>query len=439
MQAILRWADLPGRRVGVWGAGVEGGATLRRLAAMNMRPSALVDDGPGSALRTDDGGLEALLRCDVVVKSPGISRYSPAALAVVDSGVSLVGGLGLWLEQEQGRKAVACITGTKGKSTTTAICGHLLRGLGQRCLLGGNFGQPPWDPDADVDVDYFIIETSSYQATDVTTGPPLVAVTSLSQDHLTWHEGAENYFRDKLSLCRRPGVLEVIAPSEDDELRRRAEELGPAVQWVTVPPTPGWEAVLNLPGEHNRRNAHVAQAVLQALGAPGADDPERLARAARGFQGLASRLRTVGTVAGVRFVDDSLSTNVLPTLVAVETFGLEPLALLVGGHDRGIDYRPLAAGLLSRKGPTLVLGLPDSGARITALLRTETATSTTTLEVRDCTDLDEAVRAGHSWLGGTGVLLLSPAAASFGVHRDYRERADRFAQSMRDLQHDNDA
>ncbi|HEY4627148.1 MAG TPA: Mur ligase family protein, partial [Blastococcus sp.] len=337
MPPTISWSDLAGLRVGVWGLGVEGHANLRKLATLGVQPAVLVDDKPatGDVVATVEGGLERLAACDVVIKSPGISRYREDLRALEAGGVPVVGGLGLWLADAD-RDRVVCVTGTKGKSTTTAVAGHLISRLGQRVLTGGNLGLAPWDPDAPQDVDWWVIETSSYQATDVALGPAVVAVTSLSEDHLPWHQGAENYFRDKLSLCRAPGVRTVVA-DDNAALRARAADLGPAVRWVGDEDA-GWASGLGLLGGHNVRNALVARAALVALGVPGADDDARIAEAAQGFAGLGSRLNKVGHVDGVDFVDDGLSTNVLPTLAAVDAFPGRRVALLVGGHDRGIDY-----------------------------------------------------------------------------------------------------
>ena len=93
-----------------------------------------------------------------------------------------------------------CVTGTKGKSTTTVGAGHLLRGLGHAVMVGGNLGMPPYDPDAPTDVDWWVIEVSSYQAADIAVAPPVVAVTSLHPDHLTWHA------RRRRDLLRRQAV-----------------------------------------------------------------------------------------------------------------------------------------------------------------------------------------------------------------------------------------
>ena len=455
----LSWSDLAGARVGVWGLGREGHANLRKLLALGVEP-VLVDDQPSAAvdgrrvLVTGDGGLAALQGCDVVVKTPGLSRYRPEVARLTELGIPVVGGLGLWLAEADLRR-VLVVTGTKGKSTTSSVTGHLLAGLGYRCMLGGNIGAPPYDPARDNDVDYWVIEVSSYQATDLPCSPPVVAVTSLHPDHLDWHGGVEQYYRDKLSACSRPGAELTVANGDSDLLRERAGLLGPRVEWVREDDEPGadWMEPLGLPGRHNRRNALIARRCLVALGVPGAGDDARLRAAAAGDQPLPSRLAPVGTVGGVTFVDDSLSTNVLPTLAALDAFPGRRIALIVGGQDRGIDYAPLAAGVLARRAPTYVLTLPDSGPRIRAQLETaqletpqletaqiETAQiETAQIEaggfagVTDCRDLDDAVVAGFGWARPEGVVLLSPAAPSFGRFRDYRDRGDVFARAVRAL------
>jgi UDP-N-acetylmuramoylalanine--D-glutamate ligase len=127
-------------------------------------------------------------------------------------------------------------------------------------------------------------------------------------------------------------------------------------------------------------------------------------------------------------VDDSLSTNVLPTLAAMDAFTGRRVALIAGGHDRGIDYAPLAAGLAARDAPSLVLAVPDSGPRIQAAIEAE---SPGKVEVAACTDLAAAVERGYRWALPDGVVLLSPAAPSFGRFRDYRDRGEAFARAMR--------
>ena len=133
-RAKLSWSDLAGARVGVWGLGREGHANLRKLLSLGVEP-VLVDDAPAGpvavpaavlpVLATGETGLAALERCDVVVKTPGLSRYRPEVTRLSGLGIPVVGGLGLWLAEADLRR-VLCVTGTKGKSTTSSVTGHLL-------------------------------------------------------------------------------------------------------------------------------------------------------------------------------------------------------------------------------------------------------------------------------------------------------------------------
>jgi UDP-N-acetylmuramoylalanine--D-glutamate ligase len=434
MRPLISWSALASASVGIWGLGVEGAASLRRLQSMGIEP-VLVDDHParemtgGEVLATAAGGLAALLACDVVIKSPGISRYRPEVAQLEQAGVPVRSGLGLWLEDVP-LEHVVCITGSKGKSTTSAIAGHLLAGLGYRVGVGGNIGRPPWEPARGPEPDYWVIETSSYQVPDLTNGPPVIAVTSLSPDHLDWHGSLDRYYTDKLSLCTKPGVTLAIADGSNATLREHVGLLGPHVQWVEAddPEFGGrWVDALGLPGVHDVRNAAIARAVLLAMGIAEAGDATLLREAAEGFTGLPSRCRSLGHVGLVEFVDDSLSTNVLPAQAALESYADRPVALLVGGHDRGLDYSALGRTVADRRQPTLVVTMPDNGPRIGRAVREAPGTEA---EVVDASNLVEAVATAYVWAHDGGVVLLSPAASSFGQFSDYRHRALAFVEAV---------
>lgn len=447
MPPATSWADVaalaaagpPGGQgaVGVYGLGREGTANVRACLARGVRP-VLVDDVPSGdveglpVIATDGGGLEALLRCDLVIKTPGISRYSATVRALRAAGVAVRGGVGMWLAERVAAgdaERVIAITGTKGKSTTTAIATHLARGLGVDALAVGNIGVPPHDPDAP-SADLWVLEVSSYQATDVQVGPAVVGVTSLAPDHLPWHEGSvERYYVDKLSLARAPGVRRVVANADSALLRARPELDGDRVTWVGLDgEAPSWVGSLDLLGSHNQRNALIARELLRAAGVPGADDDAALAAAGKGFAGLESRLQRVATVDGVDFVDDGLSTNVLPTLAAVEAFAGRRVALIVGGQSRGIDYEPLATGLRSRMCELLVLATPDNGPEILAAFD-RAGGGGRLVTAMGVASLAEAVATGFAWARPGGVVLLSPAAPSFGLFKDYRDRGAAFAEA----------
>ena len=402
-------------------------------------------------IATAEGGLEALAGCDVVVKTPGISRYRPEADQLREAGVTLVGGLGpvarrgrpgpgRLRDRHQGqvdhvvgarppdhRPEPLAGTGSAREWAATSACCPTTR------------RSPPAG-----DYDYWVIEVSSYQATDLAFSPPVVAVTSLHPDHLPWHGGVEQYYRDKLSACSQPGAELTIANGDSDLLRERFPLMGPRVEWVCESDDPGatWMDALGLPGRHNRRNALIARGCLRALGIPGADDDEAMRAAADGYAGLPSRLTTIGVVDGVTFVDDSLSTNVLPTLAALDAFPGQPVALIVGGQDRGIDYAELAEGGprppgpdpgpdAARQRPPDQRGLQGAGSARRRRAGRRRAGGRHRLPGPAGGGGSRASLGSRRGAPRGGVVLLSPAAPSFGRFRDYRDRGDAFAAAMR--------
>ncbi|MGH8602409.1 MAG: glutamate ligase domain-containing protein, partial [Gammaproteobacteria bacterium] len=150
--------------------------------------------------------------------------------------------------------------------------------------------------------------------------------------------------------------------------------------------------------------------------------------AAEGFKALPSRLSLIGTVDGVAFIDDNLSTNVLPTVAAVEAFPDRRVALIVGGQSRGINYWPLGVALRSRVTELLLVTVPDNGPDIRH--QVDAADPGNYVKTLDSRDLMEAVHYGYQWARPDGIVLLSPAAPSFGRFRDYRERGAVFAAAM---------
>jgi UDP-N-acetylmuramoylalanine--D-glutamate ligase len=187
-----------------------------------------------------------------------------------------------------------------------------------------------------------------------------------------------------------------------------------------------WASAGPLLGAHNRRNAQIALRALAALGVPGLDDEPALARAFASFVPLPSRLTRVADVDGVTFVDDSISTNVLSATAALSSFPGRRIGLLVGGLERDIDYRPLAAA--ADRAGVRVFTMPTNGPTISSVLRAEGVAA-----VVDCACLQDAVRQAYAWARPDGVVLLSPAAASFDLFADYRARGRAFEDAVRQL------
>ena len=453
----VRLADLRDRRVVVWGAGREGSAAVAVLTrhAMPAELTVVVDGeavaGSSAVSSESREGRAALGRAEVLVKSPGVSPYF-GRFAEARIGRVVTGGTALWMTETGGRRVVG-ITGSKGKSTTASLLDHLLRALGVTTVLAGNIGRAPIEVlgelrDAEATgrddvVDRFVFELSSFQSAEVSSSPEHGALTALFPEHLNWHRTKEQYYRDKMNLfqdddCQVAANLAntdvAAAVGSHRSLRGFGIPGTIRADGRRVVDSDGGEIVdlgsTRLLGSHNASNVSGALTVLQALGQNIALRADDLQCALEAFEPLAHRLQTVGVVDGRLVVDDSLSTAPQAAVAALEAYGDRPVAIIVGGFDRGLDYTPLATACASRRAPTWVLGVPQSGERLVPLIEAAVAAEKAAhvrVELFDGPDgFDHAVKRAEEVTPGGGVILLSPGAPSFGRFADYRERGMHF-------------
>jgi UDP-N-acetylmuramoyl-L-alanine---L-glutamate ligase len=426
------FADLAGKRVGLYGYGIEGRATAARLAS--VAELVVVDESDGldpDVLVASRGGLEALLTCDVVLKSPGIPRRREDVLTLESHGVTVTSALNLWLHDVD-RARVVAVTGTKGKSTTTALITFFLSALGLEAQRLGNIGQPPYDPSVDTSTGWLILEVSSFQAVDLDVAPAVIVVTSLGSDHVDWHGSLEQYRSDKLSLTRAAGPHHTLV-ADSATLRDVRDQIGGDVDFVP-PDATGLTTDLGLIGSHNDSNVALAlRAVATLTGLDTAEVREAVAAVARNFTPLRGRLTLIATEhldgAQVRYVDDGLATSVLPAVAALEVFADEPVALIVGGFDRGVEYGELAEAIVSRDQPTTLITSGNAGLRISDEVRRRDKD----LVQHSADSMLEAVDLARAALEHGGVVLLSPAAPSFDRYRNWEERSEDFTEIVRSL------
>ncbi len=433
MSRLTGFADLAGKRVGIFGYGVEGRATRRRLEDV-AESIVLVDDASGvdpDVIASHEGGLDALLECDVVLKSPGIPRRRADVLELEEHGVTVTSALNLWLHDID-RTRVMAITGTKGKSTTTALATFFFECLGESALRLGNFGQPPYDPDVDVAHGWLVLEVSSFQCVDIDVAPGLVIVTSLGADHLDWHGTLEDYRRDKLSFTRAIGEHHTLVP-DIPSFRELADEFGGDVSFI-APDETKLAAALGLLGAHSNSNVALALRGVALLTHRSVDEVRaRALDSASTFEPLRGRLTLVviEDVDGVtrRYVDDGLATSALPVVAALEVFADDSVALIAGGFDRGVDYAPLAEAIVARRASTVLITMGEAGRRIGAEL---TRLSPGLLQIEVSTMRDAVTEARQS-LSNDGVILLSPGAPSFDLYRNWEERSEDFTAIVHEM------
>jgi len=444
----VRFSELEGARVGVWGAGREIVSFAAQLAArlptarivvaaFDEPPAfdvAAILGAPDVRVVTAAEAPHALSECDVLVRSPGVSIHRPELVQLSGEGVPVTTATSLWLAERGGRRVLG-VTGTKGKSTTAALAHRLALAAGAPAELAGNIGRPALDLlDADGET-LAIVELSSYQVADLAVGPEIAAITNLFPEHADWHGSERAYREEKLRILGLPGVVRAVLPARQPEL---ASAPTAAERRLFGRPA-GWDVVdgnvvfagelrlaaaeLPLPGEHNALNLCAALTALEAAGV----QPPALPAALAGFEGLAHRLQTVAETGGVTWVDDSISTTPQSALAALASFPGRPLVLLGGGQDRGQDYAALARQL-ARRGAALV-AIGSTGPRLLAAAREAGLPTERALAAKD---LPAAVALARELASPGAVVLLSPAAPSYDGFRDFEQRGELFAGLARD-------
>ena len=450
--APLAILSLDGRRVALWGWGREGRAAYHairsRLPQLALTLFCNADEaadaramGDGSLAVETEATAGRLACFDVVVKSPGISPYRAEAVAAAAQGTRFVGGTALWFGEHASADGfvdgTVCVTGTKGKSTTTSLLAHLLRAGGHATALAGNIGLPLLEvPDPRPAPAYWAIELSSYQTGDVAASgarPHVAVALNIFPEHLDWHGSHERYIADKLRLLTeakpRIAVLNGSNPIlsalqlPDSEVRWFGRDDGWHLR-VDVLYRGGQQVIdtasLPRPGRHNRGNLCAVLTAIEALGL----DAVALAPHAAGFRPLPHRLQTVGTRDGITYVNDSISTTPHASLAALDVFRGRRVAILVGGHDRGLPWDDFAAAMRT-SAPLAVITMGQNGPRIFDLLKPVAVEAGFALSA--ARDLADAMQQAQSLLAGEGVVLLSPGAPSFGAYKDYVARGRHFA------------
>lgn len=456
-----------GAKVLVLGLGRSGLATARALAAGGAEPL-LWDDGAEARAKAEaEGGIlrdpikqGALDDVALLVTSPGIAhlypKAHPAIAAAWEAGVPVDNDIGLFFrsfatndwDRFDSAPRVIAVTGSNGKSTTSALIHHLLQASGRESQLAGNIGRGVLDIDPPEDGSFVVLELSSYQTDLARALTPDVAVfTNLSPDHMDRHAGMGGYFAAKRRLFAEGGPDRAVIGVDEPEGQYLANQLsvGPGddrVIRVSVERKlsgPGWlvfarkgfltewrkgrqiasidlREVKGLPGAHNHQNACAAYAAVRSLGL----SPREIEAGFHSFQGLPHRSQRIAEAGGVTFVNDSKATNVDAAVKALLAF--KNIRWICGGLMKEGGLAGLAPGLpnvkkayvIGREAAQFALGIPGVEAEI-------------------CTDMATAVAHAGAEAEPGDVVLLAPAAASFDQYNSYERRGEDFVARVNDL------
>jgi UDP-N-acetylmuramoylalanine--D-glutamate ligase len=444
--------SVAGQNVVVVGAARSGVAAAELLVERGARVTlserrdeiaearALTDRGVNLEL----GGhrMDTFERADLVVLSPGVPPEQPPIEAAKARGVPVIAEIELASRWLKGR--VIAITGTKGKSTTTALTGKILEGAGFDVTVGGNIGAPlSAQVIRSTPSTLHVVETSSFQLEGIVNFRPWIAVLlNVSPDHLDRHPSVEAYVAAKARIFENqqerdwavvnaddPIVLELArnGRARQRKFARRAEiESGTSIEtgWIVAREKHESERLLPLSAIH-LLGPHLVYDVLAAatVGVIAGAPASAMTSAVEAFRGLEHAMELVAESNGIRFVNDSKATNVDSALRSIESFdgGLVPI---VGGRFKGGDLGLLREPLKRRAKAVVAIG--EARSRVQEAIAG-------VVPVHEAESMDEAVRTAFDLAKPAGVVLLAPACASFDMFRDYAERGEKFKQAVRRL------
>jgi len=438
------------REVAVVGLGKSGVAATRLLRTERI-PVYASDVGKGEQLESQaaelraegvavDLGrhdLERIQRAAAVVVSPGVPPDAPPLSAAAAAGVPVVAEVDLGFSRLGHARCIG-ITGTNGKTTTTSLVAHVMATAGVKTESAGNIGRPLSDVAREGrEPDWIALELSSFQLHDSPHLDPAIGLlTNLAPNHLDRYHGLAEYYGDKALLFRHARDASVWITNADDEAVQTmvSRVRGRHLRFSIRDRSDAWydrtgrrlmlgdAAILardELPllGDHNVANALAASLAAREAGA----DPTRLAAGLRSFKAIPHRVEPIREVDGVLWINDSKSTNVTSTEVAVTALE-RPFVLLLGGRHKGAPYSPLIPLLKGRCRAVVAYGEaePIVAADLEGALRVERAGS----------DFSVVLAAARRRARPGDAVLLSPACSSYDMFNNYEERGDRFRAAV---------
>ena len=441
--------------VGLARSGVAAARLIRRLggrvlasdsgARESLTPEAVQLEALGCALFAGGHPDAAFAGAELVVVSPGVPLELPALEAARARGVPIIGELELgWCVMEAD---LIAITGTNGKTTTTALTGELAAGTMRPVLVGGNIGTPLCTQALDFPADGLVVaEASSFQLDTTERLRPRVAVVlNLTPDHLDRHQTFERYVDAKAKIFAHQTSADCAVLNADDAVtatlasrtqagvlwfsRVKALERGVFVRdgWVMAKLNGHVEKIcplaeITLRGQHNVENVLAATACGLWTGL----SPDAIRRHIGVFRGVSHRIERVDEERGVVYYNDSKGTNVASTIKALESF-TEPVVLIAGGKGKGQDFTPLATAARGRVRQAVLIGVDRPAIRA--------ALEAAGVPCADATSMREAVATARSLARAGDVVLLSPACASFDMFDNFEHRGDVFMAAVHEFTH----
>ncbi|WP_018247701.1 UDP-N-acetylmuramoyl-L-alanine--D-glutamate ligase [Orenia marismortui] len=397
-------------------------------------------------VKFDLGGhtVDLILESDLIIISPGVPIDIPILCQARDKGIEIISEIEL--AYKFCKAPIIAITGTNGKTTTTTLIGEIFKSTGRKTVVGGNIGRalirdlPYLNEDATV-----IAEISSFQLEGIRDFRPKISLfLNITPDHLDRHGSFKEYIKAKRKLLMNQNKGDYIILNYDDPIVRgfadntdakviffsQQEKLESGIYLEADKIIADLRGVkeeiidikqLGIKGPHNLENALGAVAVSLLMNI----EKEMLIKILKEFTGVEHRIEEVAVIEGVKYINDSKGTNPIAAIKAIETFE-PPITLIAGGKDKGSDFSDLAEVIVDKVEAVVLLGETAESIK-------NSLTKLAYNNIYPVETIQEAVKVSSDLAAGEGIVLLSPACASWDMFNNYEERGEKFKEAVREI------
>ncbi len=401
-------------------AGIKNFTSLQKVKNIKWRTGKKFNENPD--------------KFDILFRSPGWPIFCPGIQKALKAGAVLSSPMKLFFNLCPTGNIIG-VTGTKGKGTTASLIYHILKKAGKKAWLGGNIGVAPFEfIDKIKKNDWVVLELSSFQLEDMAASPRIAVITNFHKEHLApadpnnpnFHKTLRDYYNAKLNIIRWQkkedyaiinNKLQITNYKKIQNSKFKIQKLKSKVIYFTKSDLPS-----KLIGEHNRENIAAAVEVAKIVGI----NNEIIKKAAVSFNGLEHRLEFVKKINGVKYYNDSFATTPESAITALKSFA-EPIVLLAGGAEKKSDFKQLAKEIKKRVQFMVLL----DGKTAPRLKKELTKANFPRNKMFLAKNIKQAVREAGKNAAKGGIVLLSPACASFGMFRNYKERGKLFKEEIK--------
>jgi UDP-N-acetylmuramoylalanine--D-glutamate ligase len=393
---MTKLKELENKKIVILGFGREGKDTLKFLKKNLSKKETIVLDP-----KKDKGYEKELDKCDIIIKSPGI----PFKILPKKSLSKITSQTEIFLNNCQGK--VIGITGTKGKSTTTSMIYDILKKGGFKAYLLGNIGKPALSFLPKIKKGSLVVfEMSSFQLTNIKTSPHIAVLLDIFKEHLDYYNSFKEYIEAKSNITRFQNKEDYLIYNSQD---LRVEKIAKESKAKKIP----------IEGKYYHLDMEAAKKVGEIFGI----SKTKIEKTIRDFKFLPHRMELIGKYKGIEFYNDSLSTIPEAAILALDLLEDKVQTLIVGGYDRGLNFKELAKRIDESQIENLIL-FPKTGKKILKEIKRP-------IRYFLVKDMDKAVSLSYQYTQKERACLLSPASPSFGIFKDYADRGDSFKKFVK--------